>query len=167
MVHFGHDVYLVYHRTIQEYLTLPQMFSLFFFFFYISTCKICLSCMSETFNINCECRQTRLVSFSVCFRVFYFVVVGLLVAWLAVDTRQNPEQLISFGGVCLFVLGLFIFSTKRYAVSADISNSFKHAYIHSIFSYSTHFYHLAGSLIQSKERKSSSKVLKSLEGFMR
>ncbi|KAM9481888.1 sodium/nucleoside cotransporter 1 isoform 1-T1 [Clarias gariepinus] len=48
--------------------------------------------------------------------VFILVVVGLLVAWLAVDTRQNPEKLISFGGVCLFILGLFIFSAKRYAV---------------------------------------------------
>ncbi|KAB5574976.1 hypothetical protein PHYPO_G00215300 [Pangasianodon hypophthalmus] len=48
--------------------------------------------------------------------VFTLVVVGLLVAWLAVDTRQNPEQLISFGGVCLFILGLFLFSAKRYAV---------------------------------------------------
>ncbi|KAF5891576.1 sodium/nucleoside cotransporter 2-like, partial [Clarias magur] len=48
--------------------------------------------------------------------VFILVVVGLLVAWLAVDTWQNPERLISFGGVCLFILGLFIFSAKRYAV---------------------------------------------------
>ncbi|XP_053533993.1 sodium/nucleoside cotransporter 1 isoform X1 [Ictalurus punctatus] len=48
--------------------------------------------------------------------VFILVVVGLLVAWLAVDTRQNPEQLISLGGVCFFILSLFIFSAKRYAV---------------------------------------------------
>ncbi|KAF7699151.1 sodium/nucleoside cotransporter 1 isoform X1 [Silurus meridionalis] len=47
---------------------------------------------------------------------FILVVLGLLVAWITVDTRHNPEQLISFGGVCLFVLGLFIFSAKRYAV---------------------------------------------------
>ncbi|KAF4072098.1 hypothetical protein AMELA_G00270420 [Ameiurus melas] len=48
--------------------------------------------------------------------VFILVVVGLLVAWLAVETRKNPEQLISLGGVCFFILSLFIFSAKRYAV---------------------------------------------------
>ncbi|KAG7329876.1 hypothetical protein KOW79_006098 [Hemibagrus wyckioides] len=48
--------------------------------------------------------------------VFILVVVGLLVTWLVLDTRQNPEQLISFGGVCLFLLGLFIFSANRYKV---------------------------------------------------
>ncbi|XP_027017838.1 sodium/nucleoside cotransporter 1 [Tachysurus fulvidraco] len=48
--------------------------------------------------------------------VFIFLVVGLLVTWLVLDTRQNPEQLISFAGVCLFILGLFIFSANRYAV---------------------------------------------------
>ncbi|KAK3570599.1 hypothetical protein QTP86_023666 [Hemibagrus guttatus] len=48
--------------------------------------------------------------------VFILVMVGLLVTWLALDTRQNPEQLISFGGICLFILGLFIFSANRYKV---------------------------------------------------
>ncbi|KAL7878922.1 hypothetical protein AOLI_G00098960 [Acnodon oligacanthus] len=48
--------------------------------------------------------------------VFIVVVVGLLVAWLVVDTSKRPEQLISFGGVCLFILGIFIFSEHRYAV---------------------------------------------------
>ncbi|KAI4905295.1 hypothetical protein NFI96_022715, partial [Prochilodus magdalenae] len=49
--------------------------------------------------------------------VFIVVVVGLLIAWLVVDTSKRPEQLISFGGVCLFILGLFIFSAHRYDVS--------------------------------------------------
>ncbi|XP_037396048.1 sodium/nucleoside cotransporter 1 [Pygocentrus nattereri] len=48
--------------------------------------------------------------------VFIVVVVGLLVAWLAVDTSKRPEQLVSFGGVCLFILGIFIFSAHRHAV---------------------------------------------------
>ncbi|XP_072551937.1 sodium/nucleoside cotransporter 1 [Salminus brasiliensis] len=48
--------------------------------------------------------------------VFIVVVVGLLVAWLVVDTSKRPEQLVSFGGVCLFILGLFIFSAHRNAV---------------------------------------------------
>uniref|UniRef100_A0AAR2KCN4 Sodium/nucleoside cotransporter n=1 Tax=Pygocentrus nattereri TaxID=42514 RepID=A0AAR2KCN4_PYGNA len=43
-------------------------------------------------------------------------LVGLLVAWLAVDTSKRPEQLVSFGGVCLFILGIFIFSAHRHAV---------------------------------------------------
>ncbi|KAL6479206.1 hypothetical protein MHYP_G00126390 [Metynnis hypsauchen] len=48
--------------------------------------------------------------------VFIVVVVGLLVAWLVVDTSKRPEQLISFGGVCLFILVIFIFSAQRHAV---------------------------------------------------
>ncbi|XP_051579721.1 sodium/nucleoside cotransporter 2-like isoform X2 [Myxocyprinus asiaticus] len=48
--------------------------------------------------------------------VFVFIVLGLLVAWLAIDTRKRPEQLISFAGVCLFVIALFLFSAHRTAV---------------------------------------------------
>lgn len=70
--------------------------------------------------------------FLICYRVFILVVVGLLVAWLAVDTRQNPEKLISFGGVCLFILGLFIFSANRYAVSTDIGILFKYEHINDL-----------------------------------
>ncbi|XP_029009151.1 sodium/nucleoside cotransporter 1 [Betta splendens] len=49
--------------------------------------------------------------------VFILVVVVLLVLWLALDTSQRPEQLISFGGVCMFILLLFLFSAHRTAVS--------------------------------------------------
>uniref|UniRef100_A0A672QL58 Sodium/nucleoside cotransporter n=1 Tax=Sinocyclocheilus grahami TaxID=75366 RepID=A0A672QL58_SINGR len=49
--------------------------------------------------------------------VFIVIVVGLLVAWLAIDTRKRPEQLIPFGGVCLFVIAIFLFSAHRTAVS--------------------------------------------------
>uniref|UniRef100_A0A672LDT6 Sodium/nucleoside cotransporter 1-like n=1 Tax=Sinocyclocheilus grahami TaxID=75366 RepID=A0A672LDT6_SINGR len=49
--------------------------------------------------------------------VFIVIVVGLLVAWLAIDTRKRPEQLISFGGVCLFIIAIFLFSAHRTAVS--------------------------------------------------
>uniref|UniRef100_A0A8C1JZP3 Sodium/nucleoside cotransporter n=1 Tax=Cyprinus carpio TaxID=7962 RepID=A0A8C1JZP3_CYPCA len=45
------------------------------------------------------------------------IVVGLLVAWLAIDTRKRPEQLISFAGVCLFIIAIFLFSAHRTAVS--------------------------------------------------
>ncbi|KAJ8391572.1 hypothetical protein AAFF_G00087130 [Aldrovandia affinis] len=48
---------------------------------------------------------------------FMVAVLGLLVAWLAVDTSKRPEQLISFAGVCMFVLVLFILSAHRRAVS--------------------------------------------------
>uniref|UniRef100_A0A8C1TRX6 Sodium/nucleoside cotransporter n=1 Tax=Cyprinus carpio TaxID=7962 RepID=A0A8C1TRX6_CYPCA len=54
---------------------------------------------------------------SVCCRVFIVIVVGLLVAWLAIDTRKRPEQLISFAGVCLFIIAIFLFSAHRTAVS--------------------------------------------------
>lgn len=50
-------------------------------------------------------------------RVFVVVVLVLLVTWLAVDTSKRPEQLISFGGVCLFVLLLFLTSAHRTEVS--------------------------------------------------
>ncbi|XP_053175083.1 sodium/nucleoside cotransporter 1 [Scomber japonicus] len=49
--------------------------------------------------------------------VFNFIVVALLVFWLVWDTNTRPEQLISFGGVCMFVVLLFIFSAHRTAVS--------------------------------------------------
>ncbi|TRY58304.1 hypothetical protein DNTS_031064 [Danionella cerebrum] len=49
--------------------------------------------------------------------VFIVIVVGLLITWLAVDTSKRPEQLISFGGVCLFIIALFLFSAHRTAVS--------------------------------------------------
>lgn len=48
------------------------------------------------------------------------VVLGLFITWLAVDTRKRPEQLISFGGVCMFVLLLFLFSAHRMAVSFSV-----------------------------------------------
>uniref|UniRef100_A0A3B5MUA0 Solute carrier family 28 member 1 n=1 Tax=Xiphophorus couchianus TaxID=32473 RepID=A0A3B5MUA0_9TELE len=46
-------------------------------------------------------------------KVFVLAVVGLLVVWLALDTRKRPEQLISFGGVCMFIVLLFLFSAHR------------------------------------------------------
>ncbi|KAJ8340491.1 hypothetical protein SKAU_G00351240 [Synaphobranchus kaupii] len=49
--------------------------------------------------------------------VFILVVLGLLVTWLVVDTSKRPEQLISFGGVCMFVVLLYIFSAHRHAIA--------------------------------------------------
>ncbi|KAL0968291.1 hypothetical protein UPYG_G00264890 [Umbra pygmaea] len=48
---------------------------------------------------------------------FVIVVLALLVTWLAVDTSKRPEQLISFGGVCMFILVIFIFSAHRKMVA--------------------------------------------------
>lgn len=61
--------------------------------------------LSRTASLFCICR------------VFVVVVLGLFVTWLAVDTRKRPEQLISFGGVCMFILLLFLLSAHRTAVS--------------------------------------------------
>ncbi|XP_015198884.2 sodium/nucleoside cotransporter 1 [Lepisosteus oculatus] len=49
--------------------------------------------------------------------VFIVIVLGLLVAWLVVDTSKRPEQLISFAGVCMFILLLYIFSKHPKKVS--------------------------------------------------
>lgn len=49
------------------------------------------------------------------------VVLALFVAWLVLDTSQRPEQLVSFGGVCAFVLLLFLLSAHRTAVSFALS----------------------------------------------
>uniref|UniRef100_A0A8D3E2R3 Sodium/nucleoside cotransporter n=1 Tax=Scophthalmus maximus TaxID=52904 RepID=A0A8D3E2R3_SCOMX len=51
------------------------------------------------------------------YRIFILAVVALLVVWLVIDTSKRPEQLISFGGVCIFILLVFIFSAHRTAVS--------------------------------------------------
>uniref|UniRef100_A0A3Q2D759 Solute carrier family 28 member 1 n=1 Tax=Cyprinodon variegatus TaxID=28743 RepID=A0A3Q2D759_CYPVA len=45
--------------------------------------------------------------------VFILAVLALLVVWLVLDTRKRPEQLISFGGVCMFIVLLFLFSAHR------------------------------------------------------
>lgn len=49
--------------------------------------------------------------------VFIVVVLVLLVLWLVLDTRKRPEQLISFGGVCMFIVLGFLLSAHRTAVS--------------------------------------------------
>ncbi|XP_073435468.1 sodium/nucleoside cotransporter 2 [Dendrobates tinctorius] len=49
--------------------------------------------------------------------VFAVLVLIGLIAWLAVDTAKRPAQLISFGGVCMFVILLFIVSKHHRAVS--------------------------------------------------
>uniref|UniRef100_A0A672I2R9 Solute carrier family 28 member 1 n=1 Tax=Salarias fasciatus TaxID=181472 RepID=A0A672I2R9_SALFA len=49
--------------------------------------------------------------------VFILVVLVLLVVWLVLDTSQRPEQLISFGGVCMYVVLVFLLSAHRTMVS--------------------------------------------------
>ncbi|XP_006898313.1 PREDICTED: sodium/nucleoside cotransporter 2-like [Elephantulus edwardii] len=43
-------------------------------------------------------------------------LIGLIL-WLALDTAQRPEQLISFAGICMFILLLFACSKHHSAVS--------------------------------------------------
>lgn len=43
--------------------------------------------------------------------------VVALILWLALDTAQRPEQLISFAGICMFILILFACSKHHSAVS--------------------------------------------------
>uniref|UniRef100_A0A8B9P3C6 Sodium/nucleoside cotransporter n=1 Tax=Apteryx owenii TaxID=8824 RepID=A0A8B9P3C6_APTOW len=45
------------------------------------------------------------------------VLLGGLVTWLVLDTSRNPEQLISFAGLCFLVLFLFACSKHHGAVS--------------------------------------------------
>ncbi|XP_061781207.1 sodium/nucleoside cotransporter 1 isoform X2 [Nerophis lumbriciformis] len=49
--------------------------------------------------------------------VFIVIVAILLILWLTLDTIKRPEQLISFGGVCMFILLLFTCSAHRTAVT--------------------------------------------------
>ncbi|XP_068458558.1 sodium/nucleoside cotransporter 1 [Clinocottus analis] len=49
--------------------------------------------------------------------VFILAAVVLFVLWLILDTSQRPEQLISFGGVCMFVMLVFLSSAHRTAVT--------------------------------------------------
>ncbi|XP_069481381.1 sodium/nucleoside cotransporter 2-like [Ambystoma mexicanum] len=49
--------------------------------------------------------------------VFCLLVLGGLITWLALDTSKRPEQLISFGGICLFIIFLFACSKHHRAVS--------------------------------------------------
>nr|XP_038962467.1 sodium/nucleoside cotransporter 2-like isoform X2 [Rattus norvegicus] len=50
-------------------------------------------------------------------RVFMGAAVVGLILWLALDTAQRPEQLISFAGICMFILILFACSKHHSAVS--------------------------------------------------
>uniref|UniRef100_A0A8C0WX32 Sodium/nucleoside cotransporter n=1 Tax=Castor canadensis TaxID=51338 RepID=A0A8C0WX32_CASCN len=50
-------------------------------------------------------------------RVFAGLSVVGLILWLALDTAQRPEQLISFAGICMFILILFACSKHHSAVS--------------------------------------------------
>uniref|UniRef100_A0A7N9CZP9 Solute carrier family 28 member 2 n=1 Tax=Macaca fascicularis TaxID=9541 RepID=A0A7N9CZP9_MACFA len=49
--------------------------------------------------------------------VFAGVYLVGLILWLALDTAQRPEQLISFAGICMFILILFACSKHHSAVS--------------------------------------------------
>lgn len=55
------------------------------------------------------------------FRVFAGVALVGLILWLALDTAQRPEQLMSFAGICMFILILFACSKHHSAVSLGYS----------------------------------------------
>ncbi|XP_054631794.1 sodium/nucleoside cotransporter 1 [Dunckerocampus dactyliophorus] len=89
----------------------------------------CLAVVSKSYDLV---KKYKGESISRCFRpvlkcfksnlrwikwVFIVIVVLLLVLWLVLDTRQRPEQLISFGGICMFVLLVFACSAHRTAVT--------------------------------------------------
>nr|XP_020469570.1 sodium/nucleoside cotransporter 1-like [Monopterus albus] len=89
----------------------------------------CLAVVAKSYALIKEYKGERI---SQCFRpaatwfkqnlkwikwVFIVVVVILLVVWLALDTSQRPEQLISFGGVCMFIVLVFLLSAHRTVVS--------------------------------------------------
>lgn len=57
-------------------------------------------------------------------RVFWLAVLVGLVTWLILDTSKRPEQLISFAGLCAFVLFLFVCSKHHAAVSGCVSFGF-------------------------------------------
>ncbi|XP_078190290.1 sodium/nucleoside cotransporter 2 isoform X8 [Callithrix jacchus] len=48
--------------------------------------------------------------------VFAGVSLVVLILWLALDTAQRPEQLISFAGICMFILILFACSKHHSAI---------------------------------------------------
>ncbi|XP_068596015.1 sodium/nucleoside cotransporter 1 [Brachionichthys hirsutus] len=89
----------------------------------------CLAVLVKSFELLAEYKGK---SISRCFRpairwfksnlkwikwIFIVVVLALFVAWLIVDNRKRPEQLISFGGVCMFVVLIFLLSAHRTAIS--------------------------------------------------
>nr|XP_020865061.1 sodium/nucleoside cotransporter 2 isoform X2 [Phascolarctos cinereus] len=45
------------------------------------------------------------------------VALVSLVLWLVLDTAQRPKQLISFAGICMFIIILFAYSKHHFAVS--------------------------------------------------
>lgn len=49
--------------------------------------------------------------------IFWIAILAGLVAWLALDTSKRPEQLISFAGICMFLIILFICSKHHRNVS--------------------------------------------------
>lgn len=53
-------------------------------------------------------------------RVFVVVVLALFVTWLVLDTSKRSEQFTSFGGICLLILLVFLFSAHRTAVSPTL-----------------------------------------------
>ncbi|XP_072241928.1 sodium/nucleoside cotransporter 1 [Leuresthes tenuis] len=70
--------------------------------------------ISQCFKPAARCFKTHLKWLK---WVFILAAVVLLVVWLVLDTSKRPEQLISFGGVCMFIVLLFLFSAHRAMVS--------------------------------------------------
>uniref|UniRef100_A0A3Q3DXN3 Solute carrier family 28 member 1 n=1 Tax=Hippocampus comes TaxID=109280 RepID=A0A3Q3DXN3_HIPCM len=76
-----------------------------------------LQCLSVFFLSHRLFGKEHQSVFSTCSTVFIVIVVVLLALWLVLDTSQRPEQLISFGGVCMFILLTYLCSAHRTTVS--------------------------------------------------
>ncbi|XP_070828011.1 sodium/nucleoside cotransporter 1 [Chaetodon trifascialis] len=96
-----------------------------------ATALVVLTCVAVFIASYELVKEYKGESISLCFRpavrcfranlkwikwLFILAVVVLFVVWLVLDTSQRPEQLISFGGVCMFVLLVFLLSAHRTAV---------------------------------------------------
>uniref|UniRef100_A0AAR2IRL7 Sodium/nucleoside cotransporter n=1 Tax=Pygocentrus nattereri TaxID=42514 RepID=A0AAR2IRL7_PYGNA len=116
--------FLKAHSRIIKYITLGILGAGYVAYF-IAACwldfhraiaLVVLTCVAVFFTVYDLVKKYKGDSIKLNEAEAFELMVGLLVAWLAVDTSKRPEQLVSFGGVCLFILGIFIFSAHRHAV---------------------------------------------------
>ncbi|EMP30172.1 Sodium/nucleoside cotransporter 1 [Chelonia mydas] len=74
-------------------------------------------CGAKLMKLLSPCRKCFLKSWPWLKWVFWLAILVGLVTWLILDTSKRPEQLISFAGLCAFVLFLFLCSKHHAAVS--------------------------------------------------
>ncbi|XP_067412148.1 sodium/nucleoside cotransporter 1-like [Emydura macquarii macquarii] len=74
-------------------------------------------CGAKLMKLLSPCRKGCLKSWPWLKWLFWLAVLVGLITWLVLDTSKRPEQLISFAGLCAFVLFLFACSKHHGAVS--------------------------------------------------